>query len=297
MALMVTGSFSKLLAKDFEKIFFDEYMRKEPQWNAVAKVETMSDAWIKEGEVYPLTKLQEMHEGQEIRFESLKQGNEKTIYPKNFGLGVQMTRNMYDDDRTGIMKKVMAELGKVAAYSTELEFWDLLNSGFVTTYRTAIDGKALFDDAHTTNAGNTIDNDATGSLSTTTLQAAYNYFENLVNESGVPIRMMPKKLIIPPALRWKAEELMLSEYNPENANSQYNTTKGMGLEYMVVNYLTSTTAWFVLAEEHDLRFLWRKKPAFESTDDFNTGNALYKATARYVADFVHYRGCYGNTGA
>lgn len=296
--LMVTGSFANLLAKDFEKIFFDNYMRKPPQWSEVANVMNMSDAWIKEGEVYPLSKLQEMHEGQEIRFEGLKQGNTKTIYPKNFGLGAQMTRNMYRDDKTGIMKQLMAELGKAANYSTELEFWDLLNSGFVTTYRSGIDSKALFADDHTTNSGSTIDNQGTaGSLSTSTLQAAYNYFENLVNESGVPIKMIPKKLIIPPALRWKAEELMLSEYNPENAQMQYNTTKGMNLTYQVVNYLTSTTAWFIVADEHDLRFLWREKPAFESSDDFNTGNALYKVTTRFVADFVHYRGHFGNAGA
>ena len=295
--LNVTGGFSQLLSKDYEKIFFDEFGRHEKEYAKVAKIDNFDGAYKKEGELMGLSKLQRMYEGQEIPYEAFVQGNEKELRPRNFGLGVQLTEDMYDDDRTGHMKDMMKELGKAADYSLEVEYWDLLNSGFVTTNRTGIDSKALFADDHESLDGTvTIDNQATASsLSTSSLQAMYNYYETLKDERGRPVKMKPKTLIIPPQLRWKAEELMLSEYNPENANMQYNTVKG--LQYMICHYLTSTTAWFVLGEDHDLRFIWRKQLAFKSSDDFNTSSALFKVTARYRADFVRFRGAYGNAGA
>jgi hypothetical protein len=35
---MVTGGFANLLTKDFEKIFFDEYMRQPEEYKKVAKI-------------------------------------------------------------------------------------------------------------------------------------------------------------------------------------------------------------------------------------------------------------------
>lgn len=295
--LNVTGAFSQLLSKDYEKIFFDEFMRYEKEYARVAKEDSFDGAYKKEGEIMGLKELQRMYEGQEIPYEAFEQGNEKELRPRKFGLGVQVTQEMKDDDRTGHIGQLMQELGKAADYSLEVEFWDLLNSGFVTTNRTGIDGKALFADDHETLDGTTtIDNDGTNAtLSTSSLQAMYNYFDDLVDERGRPIKSTPRMLIIPPQLKWKAQELMLSEYNPENANMQYNTVKG--LEFMVCHYLTSNTAWFVLGEDHDLRFIWRKQLAYKQTDDFNTESTLVKVTGRYRADFVRFREAYGNSGA
>lgn len=295
--LNVTGGFSQLLSKDYEKVFFDEFMRFDKEYARVAKEDTFDGAYKKEGEMMGVKELQRVYEGQEFPYEAFLQGNEKELRPRKFGLGIQITQEMVDDDRTGHMDDLVTDLGKAADYSLETEYWDLLNSGFVTTNRTGIDSKALFADDHSTLDGETtIDNNGTAAtLSTTALQAMYNYFETLVDERGRPIKTNPKILIIPPQLRWKAEELMLSEYNPENANMQYNTVKG--LEYMICHYLTSTTAWFVLGDNHDLRFIWRKQLAYTQRDDFNTESALVKVSGRYRADFVRYRESYGNAGA
>jgi phage major head subunit gpT-like protein len=297
---MLTGGYSQLWDRDLRKVFFHEYTRQPAEYTRVAKMDPMDGAYDKEGELAGLTQLNEMHEGQEIRFEDFEQGNTKEMTPKNFGLGVQITQNMMEDDLTGHMKKAIGELGKAARYAQEIEFWDLLNNGFATTYHSGIDSKALFADDHATiKGGGTIDNDGTdASLSVTSVQEAMTYFETLVNEVNIPIVARADLLIIPPALRYKAEKLLLSEYDPENANMQYNTVGNRGLQFMICHYLTSSTAWFVISKElHDLRFRWRRKIQFESERDFNTGNMLYKATGRFVADFVHYRGTFGNSGA
>lgn len=297
---MLTGGFSQITDRELRKVFFHEYILQPKEYTQVAKEDPMDGAYDIEGEMAGLDQLNSMHEGGEIQFQDFVQGNSKTMRPKKFGLGVQITEEAIDDDLTGNMKKAMQELGKAANYSEEIEFWDLFNNGFATTYHSGIDSKALFAGNHATlKGGGTIDNDGTdASLTVTSLQEGYTHFETLVNEVNIPIVAKPDLLIIPPQLRYKAEKLLLSEYDPENANMQYNTVGNRGLQFMISHYLTSTTAWFMVSKSlHDLRFRWRKKPAFESMTDFHTGNRLYKVTARYLADFVHYRGAFGNSGA
>lgn len=296
-----TGAFSQLISRDFKKVFLDEYMRHPEEYKAVAKMESMDGAYIREGQVAGLTVMQRRGEGEPTAFDNFVQGNEKTIYPENFALAMAITENMWDDDKTGHIKKAFQELGKAAAYTRELMFWDLLNSGFVTTNRVGIDGLALYGNhTYVGQAGTYLNYASTGSsLTMSTLQAAMDNFEKLKNERGVPMVMKPKLLIVPPELRWKAEELLKSEYNPENANSQVNTVGNKGLQFMACHYLSSTTAWHLLSDkaEHDLRYIVRKPISLKSYDDPDTGNAKFIASMRAVANFVHWRGAYGNAGA
>jgi hypothetical protein len=62
-------------------------------------------------------------------------------------------------------------------------------------------------------------------------------------------------------------------------------------------YMTSSTAWVLLAQEHDFRVLWKERFGLESADDFITGNRLYKTVGRFVAFCNKWRGCYATTGS
>lgn len=294
-----TGAFSQLISRDFKKVFFDEYKRTAEEYKAVANIESMDGAYMREGQMVGLGAMQLTTEGQPVPYDDMLQGNEKTIYPSNFSLGFAVTQNMWDDDRTGHIKKAFAELGKAAALTRELIFWDLLNSGFVTTKRTALDGVELCG-SHTLfgTGGSYVNEGTSGSLNMTSLQAAMNRFEKMVNEKNIPAPMTPKLLVIPPELRFEAEKLLKSEYNPENANQQVNTVGNKGLQFFVCHYLSSTTAWFLLGDksQHDLRYLNRKPLALQSTDDFDTGTAKFKATMRAQATFLDWRGVDGNLG-
>lgn len=297
---MNSGAFSQLISKDFSNITLDSYNEMPTMFDKVANVTTTQDAYIREGQMMGLTALQAAGDGQPVNFESFTQGNEKTTYPTLFQLGVAITQIMYDDDKTGYMKKAFAELGKAAAYTKELKFWDIFNAGFVTTTRTGIDSAALFA-SHTLLGGSTYSNYASsaGALSMTTLQSGLNAFAKMVKENSVPCPTKASLLVVPPELRFTAEKLTKNEFNPENANNEKNYSEVTGLQFMVVPYLTSTTAWFLLSEKsmHDLRFIWRKQLQLTAQDDFVTSTAMFKATMRFIATFYNYRGTYGNAGA
>lgn len=295
-----TGAFSQLISRDYKKIFFDEFAKQPEEYRAVANVTSMDGAYSKEGQIIGLNSLQKIGEGQPVPYDQFTQGNEKTFYPEDFGLAFAITENMYDDDQSGHMKKAFAELGKAAALTRELLFWDLLNSGFVTTKRVGIDAAALFA-SHTLVGGGSYSNYASSgtALSTTSLQTAYNVFEKMVNERGNPRPAKPRLLVVPPELRFEAETLLKSEYNPENANKAVNTVGNKGVEFMVGHFFTSTTAWYLLSDKqmHDLRFINRKQLQLKQWDEPAKRIAVFQASMRATADFSNWFGTYGNAGA
>jgi phage major head subunit gpT-like protein len=307
-SVMNTGGFSKFVAKDFEKIFFDEYLRNPEYFKQVAKVQTESSHFLKEGDAAGLGAFPQVAEGGALPFDAFEQLNEKIVYFPQFKLGVVITEIMHDDDNTGHMKKIMGELGKAAAVTRDLRFWDLLNSGFGTT-RTGLDGKALFAADHPIGGSSdpVISGGATtfrnlpataSSFSKTSLIEAMDHFSSLRNARGVPIHMKPDLVIGPPNLKWRFKEIIKSEYDPDNANNTINSVYDEGLQYMICPYLTSSTAWFLASKkDHDLRFIWRKQAAFKTHDDPNTGNAIFMGSMRLQTTFFHWRGIWGNAGA
>ena len=296
-----TGSLSNFLKKDFDKIYFDEYTRYEPTYTKLLNVSTYTDGnWMKEGDSATFGPMVEFDEGGTPAFQEITDGNTKTEYFDNFGLAYQITEIMYEDDRTGHLKKIPKELAKAAAYTFELRGHDIFNSGFVTTERVGLDGLALFSNAHTRLIDSTTySNYATSSLSQSALETAILSFRRLKNQRGVPIKATPRILLIPPELRWKAKELLLSEYKPDSADNNVNTLKGEGLEYMESPFLTDTNNWFLLANknEHDLRHVWRRNLRTQSFDDPMTNNMIYKTTARFQDLFYNWRGVYGSIAA
>ncbi len=300
----VTGGFSQLISRDYTKVAYDEYGKWNPLYQIVAKMSTENGNYIREGELAGFGKFPETNENQAIDFQIPKQGNNKTQYFTEFKLGFQISKVMYEDDLTGKMRIMPKELSKAAAWTREVEFWDLLNSGFVSTYNAALDGYPLFYTAHTLidsdTSTTTYNNDpSAASLSLSTLQAGLDYFKKAVNQKGQPIMARAKWLIIPPDLEWKAKELLLSEYKPGTGDNDINVvaTAQTGLQYLVVPYLTSTTAWFLIPADHDLRFMWRRKYQFGSYDEPNTGAAMFFGEMRFACSFFDPLLTYGNAGA
>lgn len=302
---MITNTkiFGNNLDRDISKIYFDEYTKYMSEFDKVAHISNApAGNHITESELSPLGDLYEVPEGTGVQFDLPAQGNKVTRYYTKYGLGFQITEEMMKDDLQQQFKQMPKMLGKSAAQKRETVFWDLFNRGF--TVHTAWDGKYLFADDHTTlKSGDTIDNKGTAAaLSETSLQAGFEYFDSLVDEAGNPIFMQPNMLIVPKELRFTAGQLTKNLMNIGSTNRDLNTINpgnGMVNDYTVhiSRYLTSSTAWFLLAPEHDFRFVWKEQPVIDSSDDFFTNNALFKVMTRFAAFMNSYKGAYGNTGA
>lgn len=297
MALANTQSFANLIDPEFNKIFFDEYVDKPPEYTMDSKViDAPQGNRYSEGVLSGLGALVSMPEGGLITYDTPEEGKTKTITWNKFGLGFQMTKEMFEDDLHGHMREMPRKLAKSANFTVESEAADLLNSGFTTEL--ANDGLSIFNNAHTLlKSTATFDNNAGAvSLSETSLEAALEYFEDLVDEQNFPIDMQARLLIVPTALRGTAKVLLGTAHRPGSANNDISQVFDEGLGWMVNHYLTSDTAWFVIGTDADKRFYWKNRVEFISADDFATGNALFKSVTRFTPTVYDPRGLYGATG-
>lgn len=318
-----TKLFGNHLDRDVNRIFFDEYTDYPSQFDRIAKVQNAPPGnHYTESELSPLGALREITEGDGVTFDYPIEGHKKTIYYSKFGLGFQITEEMMDDDLTSNFRNMPNKLAKSAAIKREVEFWDLFNSGFTDGgEHTAWDGEPIFansndaEEGHVTlKSGDIINNEpnTASSLSETSLQVAFEYFDGLdpdggsnsgaVDQAGNPTIMNPRYLIVPPELRWTAHKVLNQEYNLASANRDMLTTNpanGAVEPYQIIvsRWLTDTNAWFLLSDEHDFRFLWKKQPMLDSKDDFFTGNALFKVIMRFACFVMDPIGAYGNAGA
>ena len=304
MAITNRAKFPNELDKAIDRVFKDALAQTESEYERVAKTESaLPGESIVESEISGLGNLDPMGEGDRVAYDTAEEGHKKARYYNKFGLGYQVTEEMVVDDVHDKILQMPAALGEAAVQKLNVEFFDLFNSGFST--HTSWDGQNIFSTSHTTlKSGDTIANRPTSGqdLTETSLQAAFEYFDTLVTESGYPMYLTPKTLLVPVEERWNAMKLMSGDRvlgSADNDPLTTNPSNGMvpGWTVMVSRYLTDNDAWFMLSDKHDFRIVFKKKPTQEKTDDFDTGSRLYKVTTRFATFANQYKGAYGSPGA
>jgi len=301
-----TSMFSNNFDKNIKKIFMDEYARFPKEWAMVAKVENFQGAYLKEADLSSFGTFEEVAQGQGGNLDNMKQGNTKTQEFAEYKHNAQVTRKMKDDDEQGMIQSFPKKQALSANYTLEYLFWDQYNSGFTgsTSPELGLDGLSLFNASHPyIDYGAAIQsNVGSAALSYASLKTALTGFNKLRDEKGNPIPMVPDVLIVPPALEWKAEELLGKDAkeDPSTSNRAMNVIKSArpSLTYMVVHYLTSDTAWFLGNKANlDTRLIWRVSPEYGQWSDPHTDNTIYKAYFRAAATHFQWRGVFGSTGA
>jgi hypothetical protein len=220
------------------------------------------------------------------------------------GLMYAITRKAIDDNLYKSEFKPQA-LGLLDSFKEfkETQAADVFNSG--TTYNSNIggDGVALFSTSHPiSGTGGTVANTFSTPLQlneSSYLQAISNIRSNWVDEAGLKIKGRGRQLVAPVALQPTVKRLMETELRPGTANNDVNVILSMDNEkptFMIYDYLTSSSAWFVLTNTAKDSLLMMKRVAFE-TDmqvDFTTDNLLVKGYERYVPTYNDWRCAWGS---
>jgi hypothetical protein len=306
MAIANTKVFGNHLDGDINYMFFDEYMEYPMEHDKIAKFmyktgNGQGDHY-REGALSPLGDAATIPQGNPVTFSDPVEGNVKRSDYVKYGLGFQITEEMMEDDLQGNFRGMPQKLAKAMKYKQDFEFFYLFNQAFSSTNKTAWDENAICVSSGRTTlkSGDTQNNaPSTGAaLSETSLRAAFEYFDSLVDESGNPVYMRPKYLVVPTAERWTARNLYYANGKVTSADNDINTVNPayMPEEWapFISRWLTDSDNWFLLAEEHDARFIWRTPVRLQSSDDFLTGNALFKSTMRFVTDVYDPKGIYGS---
>ena len=239
-------------------------------------------------------------EGGQTAFDN--SAGERYVYNQEhteIALGYAITRKAIDDNlyKTQFMP---SNLGLIESFQQTKEIYgaNILNTA--TTYNGAVggDGKALVASDHPID-GSTVSNYATVELNESTLlNAMIAVRTNFKDQAGLKVFARARKLIVPTALEPVAIRLTKTELRPGTADNDVNaimmTSGGLPESYMVSDFLTSTSAWFLLTNIDGLSYMERVKFESDMQVDFVTDNLLVKGYERYSFGYYNWRSIYGS---
>lgn len=305
MPAFSTASASELLEPGLKSIFLNRFMRFPEEYSQWLNVLSSSRNFEEDLTFAAFGTVPQKYEGQPVDFEDPTQGNVKRITHKEYALGFRITRPMWMDDQYGKMKTMTGALAISFNHLAETRGASFLNNATGTSDEEYLgaDDKALAATDHPLIGGGTYSNLATEDLSYTAVQDAYTHFEELTDHKGLPIRIVPRKVIVTPTFRFIAEEIFKQEAKPNSAERDDNTVSNKGLSMFVSHYISDSDLWAMLSDPavdgnagHSLQFIWRERPLFETYDDKDTKDVKVNGYARMGIGFTEAFGVYVSTG-
>lgn len=167
-----------------------------------------------------------------------------------YGRMFTLTRKDLINDDLGALQAIPQQIGRYGIKKLNEVFWPAFYAGDGTFWHTS----------HTTSGDSGNSNKTTGAFASSTLATAESLFMMQVDTNGNPIGVMPKKLLVPPALKRKAMELMSSSnFVSGNTTKEPSANTFQGAYDVVVSsylqnasYGNSSVIYYLLADPAEL---------------------------------------------
>lgn len=218
---------------------------------------------------------------------------------------IGVDRNHIKDDRLGIYHTQAQMAGESAGELHDIIVDDLKNNAFSSR---GIDGQYFYDNDHEVNDAS-VSNKGTAALSTATAAAAAASYGaartaimSFTDDEGMPLRLVPNILEVPPALEAMGKKMIEHDKLDDGSENPYKGTATL----LVNPGLTSTTAWMLHVTNKPVKpFIvqMRQKPEFvsqtsmESDDVFNKREYKFGAEARATGVYGFWQTSYGSDGS
>lgn len=296
-------NFGKLLEPGLRKIFYETYDEIPEQYSKVFHVKTSKKAQEREYGLGAMPVWNEFGSSTSavsgtngmptVPYVTLDKGLERVYTHKEFAQGFMVERKFVDDEMYGVIEKMPKDLARSGRYKVEMDAAAIFDNAFTDN---GYDSVPLCASNHPLVAGGTCSNLIEGELSVENLKKAITMLRNVKDEGGKKVVYKATTLIVPPALEFKAREILNSQLIADSESNNANSLKGM-LDIIVLDFLTSDTAWFVVDKSrHELKFFWRVKMEFKRDEDFDTLVAKYRGYCRYSLGYSDWRGVVGSKG-
>jgi len=241
-------------------------------------------------------------EGGQTAFDN--NAGERYVYNQEhteIALGYAITRKAIDDN---LYKTQFApsNLGLIESFQQTKEIYGANVLNTATTYNANVggDGVALISTSHPIDGGTVANRPAldVDLNEATLLNAMIAIRTNFKDQAGLKVFARGRRLVVPPALEPTAIRLTKTELRPGTADNDVNaimmTSGGLPEGYMVNDYLTSPTAWFLLTNIDGLSYMERVKFETDMQVDFVTDNLLVKGYERYSFGYYNWRSIFGS---
>lgn len=246
--------------------FWENYDLTPPKYEQIFDVVQSDRAYEKFTTAIGLGELLEKPEGEDLQTDAPMESYTVVCKNRTFGRIVRMSYETVQDaqaveniltDTVGTWsqklpitkEKFYAKFINKGAFSAGHDVFNGTITGVITDSSGDLiyDGKAFFATNHADKVGNTYANYvASRSLTHANLKTTYNTYVNTNNrdERGDIIELMPNVLLIPPALRFTAQEILNSTLIPGSMDNDTNVLAGI-VQPVSWAYLTDTDGWFL----------------------------------------------------
>jgi hypothetical protein len=279
-----------------------KYPQIPSQWDKVFETAKSQMALERTAEMRYLGLAQLKQEGGSTSFDN--NAGERYVYNQEhneIALGYAITRKAIDDNLYKT-QFTPTNLGLMESFAQAKEIYGANVFNTATTYNSAIsgDGVALCATNHQID-GATIANRPAVDVDlneATLLNSMIAIRTNFKDIAGLKMFSRARKLVVPATLEPTAIRLTKTELRPGTADNDVNaiftTAGGLPEGYIVLDYLTSNFAWFLLTNIKGLVYMDRIPYEMDMQVDFTTDNLLVKGYERYSFGYYNWRSIFGS---
>lgn len=293
----------KQLLPGLNELFGMEYRRYGQEYREIYEVENSNRAFEEETKLSGFGAAPVKDEGSAIMYDDARESYTARYVHETVAMGFAITQEAIEDNLyDSLSARYTKALARAMAYTKEVKGAAVLNEGFNPNVRYG-DGQPLFSTNHPVLAGGgNANTPAVGAdLNETSLEAAFTQIASWTDERGLLIAAKPRKLVIPPGMVFAATRLLEGEMRSGTADNDVNALKSVGVVpegYVVNHFLTDPNAWFIITDvPNGLKHFVRTPLRNSMEEDFDTGNAKYKARERYSFGISDPLAIWGSPGA
>ncbi len=273
-SIVTQGSEARLLQDGINAIASIEYADYSMEYNAIFDSQTSEKAYELDVSLSGMGLAVLKPEGTAISYDGEKQDFTTTYTHAVFSLGTIITmeaqmNNLYRD----LMQKAGRMLKRSLVHTDEQLAADIINNAYTDLIG---DGQPLFSTAHVLGKGGTFSNRFAvfTPLSQAAVEDATIAIEDYRDGAGLLIYAKAMSLHIPRQLRYTADRILESRFEPATANNAINPVEGIFPGGYHVNHrFTSATDWFIKTDvDNGFTIFDRMGYTFEQDNDFGTSN-------------------------
>jgi hypothetical protein len=293
----------KELEPGLNALFGMEYDRYDNEHSEIFDTENSDRAFEEEVMLSGFGQAPTKGEGAAIAYDSAGEAYTARYTHETIALAFAITEEAVEDnlyDR--LSARYTRALARSMANTKQVKAASVLNNAFNSNYKGG-DGVELCATNHPTTGGGNFANElaTAADLNETSLEQALIDIAAFIDERGLKIATRGMKMIVPSALQFTAERILVSDLRVGTADNDVNAIKSMGLlpqGYRVNHFLTDPDAWFIKTDApNGLKHFVRSPMKTAMEGDFETGNVRYKARERYSFGWSDPRGIFGCPGA
>lgn len=285
-------------------VLWQNFKKKPKMYDKLFSVESSSRSIEQFTAVSGVGLFTQIPESGDVRFDNPVAGFNSTFQHLSFGLGVEFSRELIEDDKFAQVKRASAELGNSGDETTEIDASSTFNNAFSGSFL-GPDGVSLCSASHPLYKVGGVQNNqiaVAADLDITSLEIALTDWELTRKANGQLVRLPTPKLLVGAPNRWNAHEMLKATMRSDTANNTPNAFKygenGPVDEIVVWPRLTNGDAWFLVAppESNGLVWFWRIKPESHPIFDERTLRGGTWMRYRKSSGWNDFYGVYGSPG-